>query len=79
MRYHGHQASLLGKESVVTQLAIGIMAEGADQVASVPNRLTDRVFTNVLSDRDQSSLSELALEFFCHAPDSADADYDPGM
>ena len=60
----------------VLQLAIETMAEGSDQVASALNRLTDHVFTEALSDRDQSSLSDLVSEFFCQAPNPAD---DPGM
>ena len=52
------------------------MAERADQVASALNRLTDQVFREALSDRDQDLLSDLVFEFFCHAPDAAD---DSGM
>ena len=63
------------KERATLQLAIETMAEGADQVASALNRLTDRVFAEALTVRDQSALSDLVSNFFCHAPNSAD---DPG-
>ena len=51
-----------------------IMAESADLVAKALNRLTDEAFTDVLTDRDRGSLSDLVHEFFCSAPDPSDAD-----
>ena len=50
------------------------MAESADLVAKALNRLTDEAFTDVLTDRDRGSLSDLVHEFFCSAPDPSDAD-----
>ena len=54
------------------------MAESLDLVAKTLNRLTDRVFTDALTDRDRGSLSDLVHEFFCGAPDPSDADDDTG-
>ncbi len=48
-----------GKTITVARLAFAAMAEHPDQVATAFNRLTDRVFTDALSDRDRSSLSDL--------------------
>lgn len=61
---------------MATQLDILTMAERADRVASALNRLADSAFTDALSDRDRDSLSDLVMEFFCHAPER---DEDPGM
>ncbi len=43
------------------------MAEQANGVATVLNRLADGEFTAALSIRDRGSLAELVEEFFCSA------------
>jgi len=52
------------------------MAECPDLVATALNRLTDRVFTDALTDRDRSSLSDLVEQFFCSTADGSEADQD---
>ena len=51
-----------------------IMAESPGLVAKALNRLTDEVSTDILTDRNRGSLSELVYRFLCSAPDPSDAD-----
>ncbi len=44
------------------------MAEQANGIATVLNRLADGEFTAALSNRNLGSLAELVEDFFCSAP-----------
>ena len=41
------------------------MAQKADLVASVPNRITDHVFMDALNSSDRVATSEQVADFFC--------------
>ena len=41
-----------------------------ERVASAINRLTDRVFVEALSSRDQDTMADLVADFFCGDPDT---------
>ena len=41
-----------------------------ERVASALNRLTDRVFVEALSFRDQDAMADLVADFFCGDPDT---------
>ena len=73
-RYHSHGA--LSQENDHSRKAdlLCIMAESPDLVAKALNRLNDKVFTDILTDRNRGSLSDLVYRFLCSAPDPSDAD-----
>ena len=50
------------------------MAGSADLVAKALNRLTDKAFTDVLTDRDAAHSWTSSMSFFCSAPDPSEAD-----
>ena len=73
-RYHSHGA--LSREKDRSRMAdlLSIMVESPDLAAKALNRLTNEVFTDVLTDRDRGLLSDLVHEFSFSAPDPSDAD-----
>ena len=43
-----------------------------ERVSSALNRLTDRMFVEALSSRDQDAMADLVADFFCGDPDVSD-------
>ena len=73
-RYHSH--GVLSQENDRSRTAdlLCIMANSPDLVAKALNRLTDEVFTDVLTEFDCGSLLDLVYKLLCSAPNPSDAD-----
>ena len=52
----------------------------AQRIATALNRFTERAFLDVLSSRDQQSMSEFITDYFCDGPetDSEAEEEEPG-